>query len=92
MNLANGSEASVPELSDVGDYRQWALGFSGIYFVQTMKPSVSRQGFGSSILRRERRYHWPMSAGWSQPDPGHSPYRVMKHPCSMSTWIGTTAI
>jgi serine/threonine protein kinase len=33
MNLANGSEAPVPELSGTGAYRQWALGRTGIFFV-----------------------------------------------------------
>jgi Tol biopolymer transport system component len=33
MDLANGSEAPVPELSGTGDYRQWALGRTGIFFV-----------------------------------------------------------
>jgi serine/threonine protein kinase/dipeptidyl aminopeptidase/acylaminoacyl peptidase len=33
MDLSNGSEAPVPELSGTGDYRQWALGGTGIFFV-----------------------------------------------------------
>jgi hypothetical protein len=33
MDLANGSEAPVPELSGTGDSRQWALGSTGIFFV-----------------------------------------------------------
>jgi serine/threonine protein kinase/Tol biopolymer transport system component len=33
MDLSNGSEAPVPELSGTGDYRQWALGRTGIFFV-----------------------------------------------------------
>jgi Tol biopolymer transport system component len=33
MDLSNGSEAPVPELSRTGDYRQWALGRTGIFFV-----------------------------------------------------------
>jgi hypothetical protein len=33
MDLANGSETPVPELTTTGDYRQWALGKTGIYFV-----------------------------------------------------------
>ena len=33
MDLSNGSEAPVPELSGTGDYRQWARGGTGIFFV-----------------------------------------------------------
>jgi hypothetical protein len=33
IDLSNGSEAPVPELSRTGDYRQWALGRTGIFFV-----------------------------------------------------------
>lgn len=33
MDLSNGSEAPVPELAGTGDYRQWALGRTGIFFV-----------------------------------------------------------
>jgi serine/threonine protein kinase/Tol biopolymer transport system component len=33
INLSNGSEAPVPELSGTGDFRQWALGGTGIFFV-----------------------------------------------------------
>jgi len=33
IDLSNGSEAPVPELSGTGDYRQWALGGTGIFFV-----------------------------------------------------------
>ena len=33
IDLSNGSEAPVPELSGTGDYRQWALGRTGIFFV-----------------------------------------------------------
>jgi hypothetical protein len=33
VDLSKGSEAPVPELSGAGDYRQWALGSRGIYFV-----------------------------------------------------------
>ena len=33
MDLSSGSEAPVPELSGTGDYRQWALGGTGIFFV-----------------------------------------------------------
>ncbi|MBV8866147.1 MAG: hypothetical protein JO210_12205 [Acidobacteriaceae bacterium] len=33
INLSNGSEAPVPELSGTGDSRQWALGPTGIFFV-----------------------------------------------------------
>jgi len=33
MALANGSEAPVTGLSATGDYRQWALGGTGIFFV-----------------------------------------------------------
>ncbi len=33
MDLRNESEAPVPELSGTGDYRQWALGRTGIFFV-----------------------------------------------------------
>ncbi len=33
IDLSKGSEAPVPELSGTGDYRQWALGGTGIFFV-----------------------------------------------------------
>jgi eukaryotic-like serine/threonine-protein kinase len=33
IDLSNGNEAPVPELSGTGDYRQWALGGTGIFFV-----------------------------------------------------------
>jgi len=33
INLSNGSEAPVPELSRAGDYRQWALAGTGLFFV-----------------------------------------------------------
>jgi eukaryotic-like serine/threonine-protein kinase len=33
IELSTGSEAPVPELSRTGDYRQWALGRTGIFFV-----------------------------------------------------------
>jgi hypothetical protein len=33
MDLSNRSEAPVPELSGTEDYRQWALGGTGIFFV-----------------------------------------------------------
>lgn len=33
INLSDGREAPVPELSEAGDYRQWALGGTGIFFV-----------------------------------------------------------
>ncbi|MFZ0589121.1 MAG: hypothetical protein WAM39_01440 [Bryobacteraceae bacterium] len=33
MDLSNGTEGPVPELSGTGDYRQWALGGAGIFFV-----------------------------------------------------------
>jgi hypothetical protein len=33
MDLGNGNEAPVPELSGTGDYREWALGATGIFFV-----------------------------------------------------------
>jgi dipeptidyl aminopeptidase/acylaminoacyl peptidase len=33
MDLASATEAPVPELSTAGDYRQWAVGKTGIYFV-----------------------------------------------------------
>jgi serine/threonine protein kinase len=34
VDLANGSEAPIGELSEAGDYRHWALGSRGIYFVR----------------------------------------------------------
>jgi serine/threonine protein kinase len=33
VDLVNGNEAPVPELSDAGDFRHWALASSGVYFV-----------------------------------------------------------
>jgi serine/threonine protein kinase/Tol biopolymer transport system component len=33
MDLSNGTEAPVPELSGTGAYRNWALGGTGIFFV-----------------------------------------------------------
>ncbi len=33
MDLGNRTEAPVPELAGTGDYRQWALGETGIFFV-----------------------------------------------------------
>ncbi len=33
IDLSNGNEAPVPELSGTGDYRQWAVGRTGIFFV-----------------------------------------------------------
>jgi dipeptidyl aminopeptidase/acylaminoacyl peptidase len=33
IDLSDGNEAPVPELTGTGDYRQWALGRTGIFFV-----------------------------------------------------------
>ena len=33
LDLANGNEAPVPELSEAGSFRHWALAPRGIYFV-----------------------------------------------------------
>ena len=92
MDLSNGNEAPVPELSGPEDYRQWALGGTGIFFVpydEAFSKDAAVRFFDFATRSIVRVGRWADSL---PPAPARLRCRAMKHGCCMFTWTATTAI